>query len=366
MANARDRRPASERGRGHSSSTTGLTPGKRTLVEGQYGGSAEAYRGYAPEAHAGQPEPKQQRTEGALHTQATQITAVFVKGSTSPQTSQGGYAPKPDAAAAQQRVGLTGSPTVHAGGGNSCTLGLEVLDWRVVEDGTNWRADVTALRVSGDIHVTDWPSHPTTMTTPNTSNPVNGGNVNNTRGSANHWQAAIDDMADYDTSGVGGAGPNWHSTAASRAHEWAHWNEDYLGSCIPAGNWTQTNQDIDRMTVPKSAHPDAASARTALQPRVDARFNQFVAAVTRQWNVILANDVPGGGGRGYAAGMRVLNGLIGSVRGYAASKGWNRPAAPEAPATGTGTTTATTGTGTTTTGTEATGTPSAPTGGTGE
>jgi hypothetical protein len=220
---------------------------------------------------------------------------------------------------------------MHAGGGNSCTPGLEVLDWNVVADGANWRANVIALRVSGEVHITDWPSHPTAMTVPNTPNPVDGGNINNTAGSANHWQAAIDDMADYDTAG-GGAGPNWHSTAASRAHEMAHWNDDYLGACIPAGNWVQTNQDIDAMTVPRASHADAAAARTALQAQVDARFNRFVTAVTRHWNnVITPSDVPGGGGRGYAAGSRVLAGLITNVRSYATGKGWGRRPAPEAP-----------------------------------
>jgi hypothetical protein len=174
-------------------------------------------------------------------------------------------------------------------------------------------------------------SLPTTMTTPNTANPVDGGNINNTAGSANHWQTAINDMADYDTAG-GGAGPNWHSTAASRAHEMAHWNGYYLGACIPAANWVQTNQDIDRLTVPHAAHADAAAARAALQPRVDARFQQFVNAVTHHWNaVITPTDVPGGGGRGYAAGTVVLSGLISRVRTYATGKGWDHPA-PATPA----------------------------------
>ncbi len=287
---------------------------------------------------AGQAEPQQRRPD-TPHTESTHVTAVFRKGSNTPETSTGQYTPDPDAMVAEQRVAPSGSPTVHAGGGNTCTPGVEVLSWTVIEDGANWRANVTALQVSGDIHITEWPNNPTSMTTPNTPNPVDGGNINNTRGSANHWQTAIDDMADYDTAG-GGAGPNWHSTAASRAHEWEHWNADYLGVCIPGGNWTQTNLDIEQMTVPKSAHADAAAARTALQPRVDARFNQFVIAVTRHWNNVIAADVPGGGGRGYAAGARVLSGLIGSVRAYGSSKGWNRRPAPEAPA-GEGTTGAT-------------------------
>jgi hypothetical protein len=158
------------------------------------------------------------------------------------------------------------------------------------------------------------------MTTPNTPNPVDGGNINNTAGSNNQWQAAINDMADYDTAGVGGAGANWHSSGASSAHEWAHWNQDYLADCIPTGNWTGTNTDVDALTVAKTAAADAAAARTALEPRVTSRFRTFVRAVTARWNAI--PDDPGAGGRGYAAGMRVLNGLIANVRAYATSKGW--------------------------------------------
>ena len=130
-------------------------------------------------------------------------------------------------------------------------------------------------------------------------------------------------MADYDNSTGGGAGQYWHSTAASSSHEWTHWNTDYLGDAIRVGNGTQTNTDIDAMTVAKSAQADAAAARTALEPRVTARFNTFVRAVTNRWNAIIhGTDRPGLGGRGYAAGMGMLNGLIDQVRAFAASKNW--------------------------------------------
>lgn len=241
------------------------------------------------------------------------------------EAESGGPEPDQSIAEALQVVGPTGSPTDHAGGGNSCVPRRPTLDWTVTDDGANWRADVTAMNVSGDIHVTDWASAPAAMTVPNTANAVDGGNINNTAGSSNHWQAAINDMADYDTAG-GGAGPNWHSTAASEAHERAHWNEDWLGDAIPVANWTQTNRDIDAMTVPKAAHADAAAARTALEPRVTPRFDRFSGAAIKRWNTIITTrDHPGGGGRGYAAGARVLNGLIASVRTYAVIKGWAAP-----------------------------------------
>jgi hypothetical protein len=327
MSHARDLRHAREVGTTTGGAATGMTPGKRTLVETQYEPASSHAR--AQEAKAGQAEPDQRMSAEAPRTQETQVTSVFKKGSASPETVVGQRAPDPAMEIAQQAVAPNGSPTVVSGGGNDCQPSLPVLDWGVVEDGSNWRADVTAMRVSGTIHITNWPSNPSAMTVPNTANPVDSGNINNTTGSPNHWQAAIDDMADYDTSG-GGAGPNWHSTAASSAHEWAHWNEDFLGGAIPAGNWPQTNADIDLMTVPKSAHADAAAARAALAARVNARFGQFITALANHWNnvVIAVQDVPGGGGRGYAAGARVLSGLISSVRSYATTKGWTGTPTP--------------------------------------
>mgnify|MGYP001065562350 CR=1 FL=1 len=87
------------------------------------------------------------------------------------------------------------------------------------------------------------------MTVPNTPNPVDGGNINNTAGSLNRWKAAIDDMADYDTAASRGAGPNWHDTAASRAHEWAHWNQDYLADTIPTANWTGVSRSVASLSL---------------------------------------------------------------------------------------------------------------------
>lgn len=178
------------------------------------------------------------------------------------------------------------------------------------------------MNVSGTIRITPWPNNPTSMTVPNTPNPVDGGNINNTAGSANHWQAAVDDLADYDTPG-GGRGPNWHSTAASSAHEYTHWNVDFLGDAIPTANWTQANLDIDALTVPKAANPTAVAARAALEPMVTARFTLFADAVIARWNTIITTtDTPGSGGRGYAAGQTVLNGHIAAIQAYRASKGW--------------------------------------------
>jgi len=95
-----------------------------------------------------------------------------------------------------------------------------------------------------------------------------------------------------------------------------------LLDCIPKSNWKGTNQDIDKISVPKAAHADAAAARTALQPQVTARFGKFVTATAVNWNAIITKDKPGKGGRGYAAGKKVLQKLIQAVRAYATTKGW--------------------------------------------
>lgn len=282
----------------------------------------------AREAIVGQGETEQTRPEDEPgRTRAIQVTATIPGGSTTPTVRTGPYTPKPGAILGEQAVAPSGSPTVHSGGGNDCTPGLEVLDWNVRDDGANWRANVVALNLSGDMHITDWPNSPTAMTVPNTPNPVDGGNINNTPGSPNHWSAVIADIADYDSTTTGGAGANWHSTAASTAHEWAHWNQDYLADAIVAGNWAQTNTDVDALTVPKAANADATAARSALEPQVTGRFNTFVRAVTQKWNPLISvKDKPGKGGRGYAAGMAVLDTHINAVRAYANSKNWTAAA----------------------------------------
>lgn len=235
-----------------------------------------------------------------------------------------------DAQPAHDRVAPSSRPNVNnRAGANTCTPDVAgtVLTWNVVSaDVNNWKVSVARLRLTGQINIRPWPSRPNRMVVPNTANPVDGGNIKNRVGSDNRWRAAIDDMADYDTAGVGGAGPNWHSTAVSRAHEWAHWNRDYVrdavGSAI-GGNWAQTNTDLDALREPKASSASRADARTFLLPRVNTRLATWRAATVARWNSIISStDFPGGGGRGYAAGMTVLNRIIARVRTYVRSKGW--------------------------------------------
>lgn len=231
-----------------------------------------------------------------------------------------------------QIVAPGGTPTT-GNSSNDClpSTASAALVWNVVDDPpNNWAVSVTSLTLAGQVNVQNWPSDPTNMVVPNTPNPVVGGNINNTAGSSNYWQAAIDDMADYHTVG-GGAGPNWHSTGASSAHEWAHWNTDYVVDSVGSaagGNWPRANADLDALREPKSRSASAAAARTALQPRVDARLATWRSRTITRWNAI--PDSPGvAGSTGYDAGARVLLGLITSVRAFATAQGWTgAPASP--------------------------------------
>ena len=243
---------------------------------------------------------------------------------------------------ARSIVAPGGAPTVNnAAAANDCTPSAAgtVLGWNVVSaDAGHWRPDVTSLALAGRVNVHPWPSLPTTKSVPNTPNPVAGGNIDDTAGS-NHWQTAIDDMADYHTAASGGAGPNWHSTAASSAHEWAHWNADWVIDSVSSaagGNWPQANADIDALRQSKATSTTAAAARAALRPRVEARLRTWRTRAVTRWNAI--PDTPGvPGSTGYDAGKVVLDGHIAAIRAFATAQGWTGAApapAGSAPATG--------------------------------
>ena len=169
---------------------------------------------------------------GGLAPGPVNVATVLAKGQP-PRTTRGAAITEALDRPHGQAVNPGGVPTT-GNASNDCkpSTASAVVAWNVVEaDATNWGVDVTSLTLAGQVNVAPWTSNPTSMTVPNTPNPVDGGNINNTAGSTNHWQAAIDDMADYNTVG-GGRGPNWHSTAASSAHEWAHWNTDYVTDSV--------------------------------------------------------------------------------------------------------------------------------------
>lgn len=266
-------------------------------------------------------------SDAASSGQLSEIRTILRRGE-APETRQG-TAPwegAPDSTA-HGIVAPGGPPTVdNAAAASDCipSTASAVLNWDPQPaDAANWRANVVSLTLAGKVNVAPWPSQPNSMVVPNTPNPVDGGNINNVAGSSNHWQAAMNDMADYNAPG-GGAGPRWHSTAASSAHEWAHWNTDYVKDSVSSaagGNWPQANADIDALRVPKATSPTEAAARSALQARINTRLDTWRSRTIDRWNAI--PDSPGAAGStGYEAGMKVLAGHIKAVLGYSTSKGW--------------------------------------------
>lgn len=229
--------------------------------------------------------------------------------------------PAADCCPANAAIAPTPNPTTNnAAASNDCLPQQPILTWDVCFDVTNqlWYARVSKLECKGQINIKPWPSQPATMVVPNTANPVNGGNINNTVGSSNRWSYAISDMQDYDTPG-GGAGPDWHSTAASSAHENFHWNTDWMTTCIGA-KWPAAETAIEAFT---SNATTKAAAKTAIEPQVNTRFGTFKTDLATEWNTNIApKDSPGAGGGAYATGSGVLAGLINAVQAYRVLKGW--------------------------------------------
>jgi hypothetical protein len=225
--------------------------------------------------------------------------------------------------AKQQAVKPTASPTFNgSAGANNCTPGDATgasIAWTVVAGATTWGVSVTSFTTTGTINVAPWPNKPTDMVTPNTANPVDGGNIENKPGSNNDWKFAIKEMKEYNQAG-GGRSSYWHSYEASKAHEWEHWNTDWLKGIVEP-LWPAVNTDLDAITIPKADALNEAAARPLLQAKIDARMKTFDRELTRKWNAV--PDTPGqAGANGYIAGQKVLNGLISAVQAYGKTKGW--------------------------------------------
>lgn len=228
--------------------------------------------------------------------------------------------PAGDCCMANAVVTPTSNPnTTNPAANNTMTPAFPTLNWEACFTPADqlWHVRVTSLVCTGQININPWPSQPNMMVVPNTANPVAGGNINNVAGN-NRWSYAISDMQDYDTAG-GGAGPHWHSAAASAAHENFHWNTDWMVTCIGA-NWGAGEIAIE---TPTAMGNTKAAATATLTPLVTAQQNNFNAQILNVWNnTIIPADVPGGGGGGYAAGVAVLNGIIAAVQAFATANGW--------------------------------------------
>jgi hypothetical protein len=265
-----------------------------------------------PAGDDGEKEPAEERVVGATFTP----DGVIASASASPGGFSSSKTPKIE-------VKPAGTTTYNGAAAGSDCLPADILpadvDWDVVENKKTWGVKVTAMRTTGKINVNPTPNKPTDMVTPNTANPVDGGNIENSAGSNNHWKFAVDEMKAYNTVG-GGRSAHWHSTAASDAHEYEHWNKDWMKNVLGA-LWPKANRDIDKITIPKADAGDAAAAKPLLKAKVDARIATANAKSTTDWNAV--PDDPGlAGANGYKAGQRVLNGLIDAVKAYAKSKKW--------------------------------------------
>lgn len=226
-----------------------------------------------------------------------------------------------DCCTANAVIAPTPNPTINNNAAsNDCTPGSSTIAWDVCFDPNDqlWHVRVNSLTCAGIINIRQWPNQPTQMVVPNTANPVVGGNINNTAGSLNRWSYAISDMQDYNVAG-GGAGPHWHSTAASSAHEMFHWNTDWLISTIGAF-WPQAETDIEAFTIDANTK---AAARAGVQAQVTARSTRFTNNTINSWNTtIIPADLPGAGGGAYAAGAAVLATLINAVAAFRIAQGW--------------------------------------------
>lgn len=264
-------------------------------------------------------QPKAERAEiglAAIFGGSARATAAHAPSSSAVES-------RGDREAKQQAVKPTASPTFNgAAGANNCLPGDATgasIAWTVVTGPTTWGVSVASFTTTGTINVAPWPSKPTEMVTPNTANPVDGGNIENKSGSNNHWKFAVKEMQEYNQSG-GGRSSYWHSYEASKAHEWEHWNTDWLKGIVEP-LWPAVNTDLDAITIPKADAADEAAARPLLQAKIDARMKTFDRELTRKWNAV--SDSPGlGDANGYIAGQKVLDKLIAAVEAYAQKKGW--------------------------------------------
>jgi len=206
--------------------------------------------------------------------------------------------------------------------GANCTPQDPELEWNVFSVGNDWYVRIDSMTCKGTINIPSWPNLPNMMTVPNTPNPSDGGNISNTNGSLNRWEYAISDLEDYDEIN-GGRGPHWHDTEASSAHEWFHWNTDWMDLSIngnTGGNWPTTENDLEDFNVSVFDYLTESDAKNALSANVESRFDTFINAAFQRW--IAECDDPGMSCGAYAAGQNVLDGHIQNIETYRQNKGW--------------------------------------------
>jgi hypothetical protein len=197
--------------------------------------------------------------------------------------------------------------------------------WQVFSpDQENWGIDIYDLVLTGKITIRPWPSTPDQMIVPNTPNPVDGGNINDEPDSPCYWKTVIDLLGMYNSPPSAKKKSDWYATDAIIAHEWAHWNIDFIEDAVisnKGGDWPKLNSKIEAQREPKSSSPSAEDARAPLQLKLEKYINNFRQDAEKRWNAI--PDRPGDpGSTGFIAGQKVLDSYIERIFSYAASKGW--------------------------------------------
>ena len=216
----------------------------------------------------------------------------------------------------------SGAPRVNNAAAGSTCLPDDITPTRrrlgVVEKGKRWKAKVSAMRTSGQINVNPTPNNPNTMTTPNTVNPADGGNLNNTKGRQQLMEtSAIKCMENYHTS-KGGRSGYWHSTVASTAHENAHWDIDWKRTSFRVcglGQWRDraSSRSRERSSANGGA-ADAAAAKLALKPKVERKISKMDADQYKSWQC--GPDDPGKFfANGYLAGEKVRSTVLSNKSG---------------------------------------------------
>jgi len=215
------------------------------------------------------------------------------------------------------------------------TPGVE-YDYVKDPNSDTWSIKVTKLIIDGKMEIYPWPDFPHCMNadepeshgmnTPNaTSEPYNiigpEEAAANSSYAINVWDYVVNQMQDYGTKYP--AGPQWHSTKASEAHEMHHWNQDILTDSYNAGNWPDVQREMESVSVHAINRMEAVGKLT---PIVEMIFEDFRTRFAKYYmEVCVPNDTPKTPmDGGYAAGKAVLEVYIKEIKDLAARKKWKK------------------------------------------
>jgi hypothetical protein len=202
--------------------------------------------------------------------------------------------------------------TVSAADGSSTTVEQPFVPaFRAVEDSAAgmWRMDVTSVTGGVDIEVR----------TGGSRDPISRPPTN-----AREARDAVREMKGYYARGSRG---DWHTAAASRAHEEHHEKE---WRCTGDDYWRTARWRINQLSTPRAGSPGGGAAVTAMRggpDGADAIMGAFRTTARTYWFRLADNA----GSRPYAAGQLVLNHAVRSVQALAAARGWRVPQGTDSP-----------------------------------